>query len=48
MGIASVTWDVVTTLMLIGVGYFIYKEGLSLTQIIGIGLIFIALFIINR
>lgn len=48
LGITSVMWDVITTVMLIGVGYFIYKENLSLPQIIGIVLIFIALFLINR
>ncbi len=48
LGIASVVWDVITTIMLIGIGYFIYKENLSLPQIIGIVLIFIALFLINR
>ena len=48
LGVVSVAWDAFTSVVLITIGWLIFKESLSTPQLIAVGLIFFALFLLFR
>jgi len=48
LGIVSVAWDALTSIFLILMGYFIFKEVLTITQIIAVILIFGGMFLLLK
>lgn len=48
LGVVSITWDMLTSLGLVTIGYFVFKEVLTPVQFGGIALIFIGQYLLFR